>query len=64
VDGSGNGYLKAVRLEEELENRRRSENRGEYEAIRRGWFMGDMELKQELLGLMHERMGGEHYGEE
>jgi hypothetical protein len=31
--------------------------------VERGWFLGDKEFKEELLGPMHQRRGG-HYGAE
>jgi len=51
-------------LAERVEQRRGAEDGNEYKAIRRGWFLGDEVLKQELLGQMAERKGPEHYGEE
>lgn len=51
-------------LVESLEQRQASEDGNEYKAIRRGWFLGNEVLKQELLGQMAERKGAEHYGEE
>ena len=50
---------------EELVEARRGEEEGEtYQAIRRGWFLGEKALKEELLAQMEERMGAEHYGVE
>jgi putative transposase len=52
------------RLEEYLEARRYAEDGEEYKAIRRGWFLGPAERKEELLKQM-EGLGGEnHYAEE
>jgi hypothetical protein len=51
-------------LAAQMEQRRASEDGNEYKAIRRGWFLGNDVLKQELLGQMAERKGPEHYGEE
>ena len=50
-------------FERQLETRRRQEGGGdEWAAIRRGWFFGADELKQELLAQASERMGAQHYG--
>jgi REP element-mobilizing transposase RayT len=51
-------------LAETLELRRRAPDGGEFKAIRRGWFLGNEALKQELLGQMAERKGPEHFGAE
>ena len=47
-----------------LEGRRTAETSEAYKQIRRGWYLGDKAFRQELLGQMSERMGGEHYGAE
>jgi putative transposase len=52
------------RLEEALETSRSAESGGEYQAIRRGWFLGDRALKDELLAAVSAQVGGWHYGEE
>jgi len=52
------------RLEEALEQRRGAEYGQAYKAIRRGWFLGDEKLKQELLAQVSEKAGKSHYGEE
>lgn len=52
------------RLEEALEQRRGAEDGQVYKAIRRGWFLGDEKLKQELLAQVSEKAGKSHYGEE
>jgi REP element-mobilizing transposase RayT len=52
------------RLEEALEQRRGAEDGQAYKAIRRGWFLGDERLKQELLAQVSEKAGKSHYGEE
>ena len=52
------------RLEEALEQRRGAEDGQAYKAIRRGWFLGDEKLKQELLAQVSEKAGKSHYGEE
>ena len=44
-----------------LEQRRGAEQGGEFKAIRRGWFLGSDDLKQELLGQMSKRLGENHY---
>ena len=51
-------------LERVMEARRGAEEDAGYKPIRRGWFFGEKELKQELLGQMSERLGPQHYGEE
>lgn len=52
-------------FERQLEARRRREGGGEeWAAIRRGWFFGAEELKQELLAQAAERVGAQHYGAE
>jgi REP element-mobilizing transposase RayT len=51
-------------LAESLEQRRSAEDGNEYKAIRRGWFLGNDVLKQELLGQMSERVGENHYAAE
>ena len=52
-------------FERQLETRRRQESGGEeWAAIRRGWFFGADELKQELLAQASERVGAQHYGAE
>jgi len=52
------------RLEEALEQRRGAEDGQAYKAIRRGWFLGNEKLKQELLAQVSEKAGKSHYGEE
>jgi REP element-mobilizing transposase RayT len=52
-------------LERQMEERRRQESGGEeWAKIRRGWFFGADELKQELLAQVSERVGAQHYGAE
>ncbi|HEX5400420.1 MAG TPA: transposase [Verrucomicrobiae bacterium] len=51
-------------LMECLEQRRRAEEDGEYKAIRRGWFLGNEALKQELLEQAGGRAGENHYAAE
>jgi REP element-mobilizing transposase RayT len=45
-----------------LESRRKEEKSGEYRAIRKGWFLGDAALREELLAAASERVGANHYG--
>ena len=50
-------------FERQMEERRRQESGGEeWAAIRRGWFFGADELKEELLARASERVGAQHYG--
>ena len=51
-------------LERMVEARRRGEEDPAYQGIRRGWFLGEKALKNELLAQMKEKMGEEHYGAE
>jgi putative transposase len=51
------------RLEEALERRRGAEEGDEFKAIRRGWFLGEAALKQELLAEVSGKAGKSHYGE-
>ncbi len=51
-------------LERAVEARRDAEEGGEFQAIRRGWCLGEEAFRQELLAQMSERLGAEHYGEE
>ena len=50
-------------LERELESRRQHEDAAGYGDIRRGWFLGDDALKQELLAAAAGGAGPQHYGE-
>ena len=52
------------RLEEALEARRSAEEGGEYKLIRRGWFLGNERLKEELLAQVNAQAGEWHYREE
>jgi len=52
------------RLERALEERRGAEEGAEFQAIRRGWCLGEEEFRQDLLAQMSECLGAEHYGEE
>jgi hypothetical protein len=51
-------------MEAELEALRVVEDEAKYKAIRRGWFLGDKTLKDELLAQVHNQAGAWHYGEE
>ena len=51
------------RLEEIMEQRRGAEDGVAYKAIRRGWFLGEASLKEELLAKASTRTGTWLYGE-
>lgn len=51
-------------LEQQLDERRRSESEADYKAIRRGWCFGEKTFRKELLEQMGKQLGAEHYGEE
>jgi putative transposase len=46
----------------EMERRRAEESAAEYQEIRRGWFLGSEEFRQELLAVAVQRVGPSHYG--
>ena len=48
----------------QMESRRAGEEEQDYKALRRGWFLGDKQFRQELLAQVGERRGQWHYGEE
>ena len=52
------------RLEDALAQRCGAMEENAFKMIRRGWFLGDNALKQELLAQMSERAGKSHYGPE
>jgi len=52
------------RLEQAVEERRRTGQGGEFQAVRRGWCLGEATFRMELLEQMGERLGAEHYGQE
>jgi len=52
------------RLETELEKRRNMEEPEIYGQIRRGWFIGEAERKEELLEKIESRKGFWHFGED
>ena len=45
-----------------MEERRKRENPGEWDVIRRGWCLGGEEFRQELLEAMSKPMGRGQYG--
>lgn len=47
-----------------MERRRQEHDPSEYRALRRGWFYGDEEFRQELLAQMAEKVGPSHSGAE
>jgi len=51
-------------LEEAMELRRRAELGDEFKAVRRGWCLGEDAFRKELLALMSNQIGAEHYGPE
>lgn len=52
------------RLEAALEDRRGAEADDEFNTVRRGWFLGEEQLKEALLAQMSSSMGEHHGGEE
>ncbi len=52
------------RLEAAVEERRGPEDGDEFKKIRRGWFLGEQEFKEDLLAQMVEGTGEPHGGEE
>jgi putative transposase len=51
-------------LERRVEEWRKREAKTDYGAIQRGWCLGNDDFRKELLEMMSERMGPEHYGAE
>lgn len=51
-------------MEQALEVSRRAEDVDEFEAVRRGWCLGEAGARKELLARMRERIGVDHYGSE
>jgi hypothetical protein len=47
-----------------IEERRRKDQPGEWEVVRRGWFLGGGQLKEQLLERMGRAMGSHHGGVE
>lgn len=52
------------RLEATLEKRRAGEDGDEFDGVRRGWFLGEAQLKEEILAQMATGIGEYHGGEE
>jgi REP element-mobilizing transposase RayT len=52
------------RFAEAMEQRRSKDQPGEWKAVRRGWFLGGEQLKEQLLERMGSAMGKHHGGEE
>ena len=52
------------RFAEVMEERRGKDKPGEWKAVRRGWFLGGVSLKEQLLELMSDGMREHHGGEE
>ena len=51
-------------FEERMELRRAAEDGQEFKGMLRGWCLGSKAFRKELLGMMSEKAGPEHYGEE
>ena len=47
-----------------MEERRRGDEPGEWKAVRRGWYLGNEQFRQELLEQMGGKMGRHHGGQE
>jgi len=52
------------RFAEAMEERRGRDEPGEWKSVRRGWFLGAAELKEQLLEQMGTEMGPHHGGAE
>ena len=52
------------RFAEAMEQRRGHDEQGEWKAVRRGWFLGGVELKERLLKRMGSGLGQQHGDEE
>jgi len=52
------------RFAEAMEQRRSQDQPDEWKTVRRGWFLGGAQLKEELLEMMGSEMGKHHDGEE
>jgi putative transposase len=52
------------RFAETMEERRGKDQPGEWKAVRRGWFLGSRQLKEQLLERMGPEMGEHHGGDE
>ncbi len=51
-------------FESRMEERMRSEDERQYKPLRRGWYLGGVAFRKELLGQMAQKAGAHHYGEE
>jgi REP element-mobilizing transposase RayT len=51
-------------FQRQMELHRSEDDREKWNGLRRGWCWGDEAFRQELLGHMEEKLGGEHYGAE
>ena len=49
-------------FEAQVEQCRRADEKGQWEPIRRGWYLGDRAFRKELLGQMKGKRGENHYG--
>ena len=47
-----------------MEVRRGAEDAEEFKGMQRGWFLGSKAFRKEMLGMMSQKAGPEHYGEE
>ena len=47
-----------------MELRRWESEPEEWKRVRRGWYLGDKQFREELIEAMGQRVGAEHYGEE
>ena len=45
-----------------MELRRKAERSQPYEELRRGWYVGSEQFRQELLAMASEKFGANHYG--
>ena len=52
------------RFGEAMEERRGKDRSGEWKGIRRGWFLGGAQLKEQLLEMMNAEMGDHHGGDQ
>ena len=52
------------RVEQDLEEGRTAQGADQFQAVRRGWCLGEEAFRKELLAQMSERMGAKHYGAE
>ena len=52
------------RFAEAMEQRRGKDQPGEWKAVRRGWFLGGVQLREQVLEMMGRGLGEHHGGEE